>query len=359
MHAIFKKVLFVGPENEFGGIGAVLDNYRKNINDFKFVPTFSSGGKMFKTFFFIKSIFKILKSLFQDHDIEIIHLHSAANGSFIRKSIICLIGKSSGKKIVFHIHSGGFKAYYENARLLQPYIRFILNLSDRVICLSEQWLDFFNNGIKLNNVVVIGNPIEMNGCGEKKTAGKVLNMLFLGKVCDDKGVFGLIDFLKTNKYYLDSQIKLVIGGNGEEERLRKLLQEPNLGKHIEYHGWVQGEDKKRLICECDIFILPSYMEGLPVSILEAMANGKPVIASNVGGIPSIVKNDHNGWLIDPGAFYQLDIVLEQIFLNDKILSTYRNNSLDEAARFSSSVILNELSELYTSLLDKSIGSCVV
>lgn len=359
MHAIFKKVLFVGPENEFGGIGAVLDNYRKNISDFKFVPTFSSGNKGFKIFFFVRSLFKILRFLAMDPDIAIIHLHSASRGSFIRKSIICLIGKSSGKKIVFHIHSGGFKSYYENARFLQPYIRFILNLSDRVVCLSDQWLDFFTHGIKLNNVVVIGNPIETNGCDEKKTSGKVLHMLFLGKICDDKGVFGLIDFLKTNKYYLDSQIKLVIGGNGEEERLRKLLQEPSLGKHIEYCGWVQGEDKKRLICDCDIFILPSYMEGLPVSILEAMANGKPIIASNVGGIPSIVKADHNGWLIDPGAFYQLDIVFEQIFLNEKILATYRNNSLGEAARFSSPVILNELAELYTSLLNKSSERCAV
>jgi glycosyltransferase involved in cell wall biosynthesis len=350
MDTIFGKVLFVGPENELGGVGSVLEIYKKNIHHFNFIPTYPSDNKESKITFFIKSIFKNIRLLLLDRNIKILHLHSASKGSFIRKSIICIIGKLSGKKIVFHMHSGGFEYYYKNSGILKPYIKYILHSSDSIICLSKQWLEFYSKGMRLSNVSVIGNPVEAGNCEIKNSNIKTLRLLFLGKICDDKGIFGLIDYLKTNRYFLDYQIKLDIGGNGEDERLMKLLNDPVLNKHIESHGWVNGEVKKKMICDCDIFILPSYVEGLPVSILEAMASSKPVIATNVGGIPSIVINNYNGWLIDPGAFHQLDIVFEQIFSNENICSKYSANSFREARKYQPEVILAELATLYKSLI---------
>ena len=79
-------------------------------------------------------------------------------------------------------------------------------------------------------------------------------------------------------------------------------------------GWVQNEAKQSTICSCDIYVLPSYFEGLPVSILEAMAMGKPIIATNVGGIPSIVQNGYNGWLFSPGKFNELNKIFDEIFI---------------------------------------------
>lgn len=351
MNNIFRKVLFVGPVNEFGGIGAVLENYKKNIPEFKFIPTFSSGNNSFKILFFIKSVYRIIATLAADREIRIIHLHSASNGSFIRKSIVCLIGKLFGKKVIFHVHSGGFKDYYHRSALLGPYIKFILKISDCVVCLSGQWLEFFSSALKLNNVVIVGNPISINHCVEKKTPAEALHLLFLGKICDDKGIFDLIHALRTNHNFLNGQIRLVIAGNGEDQRLKTLLSDNVLGRYIQYEGWVQGEQKNALICACDIFILPSYMEGLPVSILEAMGSGKPVISTTVGGIPSIVKNGHNGWLIEPGAFFKLDQIFEHIFLNRDLLKKYSLNARSEAAKFSEEVILKQLSVLYSSIAE--------
>jgi len=179
---------------------------------------------------------------------------------------------------------------------------------------------------------------------------QVLNLLFLGNVCDDKGIFGLIHFLRTNKYFLDNQIRLFIGGNGEINRLIKLIEAPVFNNNIEYCGWVKADTKRLLLCSCDVFILPSFVEGLPVSILEAMACHKPIIATNVGGIPSIVKNNYNGWLIDPGAFFQLDTVFEKIFSNKQVLLKYSANSLLASKKYSVDVILAELSDLYQSIL---------
>jgi glycosyltransferase involved in cell wall biosynthesis len=347
---IFNKVLFIGPKNDFGGMGTVLETYSQNIQQFKFVATYPENKKSSRIIFFGKSLFKIIRYIIYDKDIEILHLHSASKGSFARKSIICLLGKVSGKKIVFHIHSGNFHRFYHKAGIFKYCIRFVLRLSDGVVCLSQQWSHFFKNTMKLNNVFIVGNPVEIDTEIMQKDEITRLQLLFLGKICDSKGIFGLIKFLKTNKYFLNNQIKLTIGGTGEDERLAKILEEPVFKNRIEYKGWIKGKNKKNEIRECDIFVLPSYIEALPVSILEAMAHAKPVIATNVGGIPAIVKENYNGWLMNPGEFDRMDYILDQIFLNKKNLKRYSNNSLIEASKFSTQAILKELSDVYNSLL---------
>lgn len=354
MNTVFSKVLFIGPVNEFGGIGAVLDSYRKNIPGFKFIPTFSSGSKRFKTVFFLKSLYRIVGRLLRDKEIRIVHVHSASNGSFIRKSIVSLIGKMFGKRIIFHIHSGGFKDYYYASWLRAMYIRFVLRISNCVICLSGEWLEFFSDHLKLRNVIIVGNPISISDCAAAKDRTDVLNLLFLGKICDDKGIFDLLNFLRTNHDFLSGKINLVIGGNGEDKRLISMLSDPVFHNRVRYEGWVQGSKKHDLICACDTFILPSYMEGLPVSILEAMGCSKPVIATKVGGIPSIIKEGYNGWLIDSGSFYKLDEIFERIFVNPGILRKFGINAKTEAGRFSEDAIFHRLAELYTAVVDKKM-----
>jgi glycosyltransferase involved in cell wall biosynthesis len=351
MHPVFNNVLFIGPENDFGGMGAVLDIYKKNIQPFNFIATYPSNNKKSKSIFFIKSIFKISRFLFQNQYIKIIHLHSASRGSFYRKSIICLLGKFFCKKIVFHMHGGSFDQFYRQSVILKYYIHGILKSSDSIICLSGEWVDFYCKKLGLKNVFVLGNPIQSFPCDVAHSNSDYLQLLFLGNICDDKGIFDLIAFLKDNIYFQENKIKLTIAGIGEVERLKKVLENPELKNKINFLGWVQNEAKQAIICACDIYILPSYFEGLPVSILEAMAIGKPIIATNVGGIPSIVQNGYNGWLFTAGKFNELNAIFDQIFSDKKILQRYRLNSLRASQVFAPEVVFEKLNNLYTNLID--------
>jgi glycosyltransferase involved in cell wall biosynthesis len=350
MYPIFNNALFIGPQNDFGGIGAVLQSYEKNIQPFNFIATYPSDNNESKFIFFLKSIFKLTQYLFQAKEIKIIHLHTASKGSFYRKSIVCIIGKIFGKKIVFHMHGGLFNQFYYDAGILKYYIKAILKLGDVVICLSNEWLDFYSNEMGLTNVIVLGNPIESYTCSNVPTNTDCIHLLFLGKICDDKGIFDLIDFLKDNIYFQENKIKLTIAGIGEIERLEKVIENPVLKNNIKFLGWVKDEAKQKIICACDIFILPSYFEGLPVSILESMAMGKPIIATNVGGIPSIVQNNYNGWLFAPGKFNQLNQIFKEIFSDRKILQQYHVNSLTAAKIFAPEVVFAKLNNVYTSLI---------
>jgi glycosyltransferase involved in cell wall biosynthesis len=360
MDNVFKKVLYVGPINEFGGIGAVLDMYSKYIKDFTYLstyPTKSFGSLRFVTqlyniVYFIGSIFRLIWILIINKNIEIIHLHTALKGSFVRKSIIALIGKMFRKKIVFHIHSGGFRKFYIETKIFKPVIRKILQKWDAVICLSSQWQEFYIKELHLQNTKVIGNPIEHSAMvNVNRKFNYPLQLLFLGKVCDEKGIFDLIHYLNNNRHFINNRIKLIIAGNGEIDRLKMTLKKLDNDTKIEFIGWVSGTAKNKVLSECDIYILPSYFEGLPVSILEAMSFGKPIISTNVGGVPSIVSHQDNGWLFEPGAFECLDRIFDDILECPDILNNYGNNSLKTVHRYYPQVIFKELAALYHSILE--------
>lgn len=221
---------------------------------------------------------------------------------------------------------------------------------DSVICLSEQWKHFYQDKLGLDNVTVIGNPVEIPGLLEYQNDTNKIQLLFLGKICDHKGVFDLIEYLRFNPFFLNNQIELLIGGNGEVERLKQIISDPCFKNNIQYCGWVQEDLKVQLLSNCDIYILPSYFEGLPVSILEAMAFGKPIIATNVGGVPSIVRNNHNGWLFTSGSFGELDSIFEQIFETRQLLIDYGKSSYVQVSQYAPELIQQDLTNLYQKLI---------
>lgn len=350
MNFAFPKVLYIGPASDYGGIAAVISSYTKYINDIKLISTISSKNNSNKLFSFLNVLYYINKLLNKDKEIQILHIHSASKNSFLRKVIIAFIGKLYGKRIIFHIHGGSFDQFYFNSGKLKNIIRLILQQMDMVICLSEEWRQFFVESIQLSNVEVLGNPVDCKGNNSTNIDDDILHLLFLGKICDDKGLFDLLTYFNTNKYFLNNQIRLSIGGNGETSRLQSILASPIYNTNVQFRGWVKHELKDSLLNECDAFILPSYFEGLPVSILEAMSFGKPVISTKVGGIPSIVKVGYNGWLFDIGSFDQLDDIFDQIFLNNSILSEYGVNSYNTAKKYAPDVIYPRLNQLYDSIL---------
>jgi len=349
----FIHVLYIGPFDEFGGMGSVLNLYKKNINDLKYVSTHQSKKNNSKILSFILVILRITGTLLLDRDIKILHIHSAANGSFARKSIIGIISKLYGKKVVFHIHSGSFDQFYEKAGRFKVFIKFFLQKMDCVVCLSDQWYTFYTQNLGLDKVIIVGNPVELNPVVTTYKNSGVLNLLFLGMICDNKGIFDLIHYLRNNKYFNLDLIKLKIGGNNQIDKLQKLLIDPKLNEHIKFCGWVKADFKDKLLSECDLFILPSYFEGLPVSILEAMAYGKPIIATKVGGIPSVVTDGFNGWLFNPGKFQELDVILDHIFKQPAILADFGKNSYSTASQFAPAIINQNLSNIYTQLLEST------
>ena len=351
---VSSKVLTVGPEfkNHRGGVGAVISVYSKYFEVFNFIPSYKVGSGFYKSYIFFKSIFKLIFILISNRRIKIIHIHGASNGSFYRKFIIFLICRHIfRKKIVYHIHGGGFGNFYKKSgSFTKRLIRILLNNSDCIITLSQSWYKYFHENFNIKKLVVLPNIIDYPHKLQRSTSPDSLTFLFFGLICETKGIFDLLTVIENNKEDYRSRMKLLIGGDGDTQKLQALINDHQTGDIIEYLGWVDNEKKSAAFNKSDVFILPSYTEGLPISILEAMSYGKAIIATDVGGVSEIVRENENGILIEPGNLRQIELAINNMLDHKDLVKRFGEVSELHVQKYLPDEVLKKLNEIYKSLL---------
>ena len=113
-------------------------------------------------------------------------------------------------------------------------------------------------------------------------------------------------------------MKFVLAGAGsevDEKAIKKLIDEKGVSDNVEFPGWVRGDTKDKLLREADVFFLPSYNEGMPMSVLDAMGYGLPVVSTNVGGIPKIVHDGENGYCCKAGGCDAMSKSIVDLLIN--------------------------------------------
>lgn len=360
--SIFNNILTIGSEykNSKGGIGSVLEVYASHFDTFKFVATYpaeKSDVVFYRLSVFVLSLIKICYILINDKNIKIVHIHGSHRGSILRKSIIFFIAKKIFKKVViYHSHSSELKEFYYTSNfIIKKIIKFLFSQVDLIICLSNQWNTFFLSNFKVKNICILENIVEYPSDPIKTSKEKLtlIKFLFLGLIGNRKGIFDLLSVLKDHKPSFENKTLFLIGGNGEIHRLKSFINKHDLGNLVRYEGWVTGDKKKTLLTSSHVYILPSYNEGLPISILEAMSYGKPIISTDVGGIPEVVKDNINGFLIKPG---------DKESLYNKMMFFINNpNEIEAMGKASEKIIepyyadnvIEKLKNIYTNLMKES------
>ncbi len=344
---ICKKVLTVGVDYKTpkGGIAYVLNAYSKFYKPFNFVTTSKGNSKVTKLFVLILAIFKYMVYMVLP-SIKIVHIHGASYNSFYRKRIFINIAYVFGKKIIYHIHGAEFHLFISK----NPEVSKTLKKCNEIVVLSKYWKKYFEEQIGLSNVSIINNICHYPKPILSIDKRKYLNLLFLGQIGVRKGVFDAIQAIGKDDVLRNAEIKLHIGGGGDVAELKRLIMNLNLEEKIVYHGWVSGEEKESLLSAADIYILPSFNEGLPISILEAMSYSLPIISSPVGGIPEVVINDVNGILVKPGNTEEIAKAIKLI-MNDKTkLINMGNKSLDLVKPYLPNQVEESLIKLYRRVL---------
>lgn len=351
MRSIFEQVLYIGPDIAVkgrGGISSVMRLYSECINPFNYLRTNSANGTIYGLLALIKTLL-ILPFYRWFRNLKIVHIHGAAGKSFVRKTVIIKLAKILGYKIVFHCHSGYFKDYVE--KVGREKICAILSDCDAIVALSNGWKKYFEEDLGFKNVYVVNNIVYKVDVYKENNKNNKLQVLFLGLICDNKGIFDLIDVLAEHKKEFENKIELQIGGAGEDERLQRIILERELTKIVKPLGWVLGEHKNEIIRNCDVFILPSYVEGVPISILEAMANRKAIIASTIGGIPEIVENMRSGILHNPGDKVAIYNALKFFMDNPEKCVEYGLVGYKIVESYYPQSVIKQLKYLYSNMLE--------
>lgn len=354
---ISDRVLIISPAlNGQGGIASVVNNMALYYESFNFLASTGSKNIIEMVLCFVRCVMMIPYYVFFKK-IKIVHIHGASKGSFLRKMILINICSMFRLKIIYHIHGGGFSQFYRKWNKFNI-IKNTLEKADVLVVLSESWANYFNSLSlnvpikKINNII---NPPAFIGKGNElnlknNNSDTLTRFLFLGKISSAKGVFDLLDVIIGHVDELRGKFILYIGGNGEVDKLNKLIEENKLQGLVLFKGWVDNEGKSDLFQICDVYILPSYKEGLPLSILEAMSYGLPIVSTKVGGIPEIVEHGKNGLLIEPGDGDDLYRSLLFFINNRGRCYKWGQDGKEKAQDFYPKSVIPELALLYKTLL---------
>ena len=332
-----------------GGIAAVVNAYRANGLferwPIDYVPTHCDGGAVRKLLTAVKALLKVA-FLLAKHRHVVMHVHCASRASFWRKSIFMTIAMLAKCPVILHLHGGGFAWFYEQecGKVRRRIIRIFLERATRVIVLSERWRAWIGRIADNRRVVCIPNPVP--AVEERPLWHRRNIVLFLGRLERRKGVFDLLDASAALRAHIPD-IQLVCAGDGDLGSVARYAERLGIEEAVSLPGWVGPAEKQALLSLAAVYVLPSYAEGLPVSLLEAMAAGVPVAATSVGGIPDIVADGINGLLFAPGDSAMLQRLLRRL-MHDPELGKCTALAACETirTRFAPERVLAQLDEIY-------------
>jgi len=214
---------------------------------------------------------------------------------YLRSLPIILLASYCGKRTVIHFHGARFAEHYKKASFgFRWLIDCSLKKVSKVILLGQSIADSHRSVIPLSKISVCHNGVPFSDSNDLPAERAVTNLLFLSNLMKDKGVFDFFDAIEI----LDAgKFEVHIAGAIESQYQQEIEDRlAMLADKVTYHGVVSGNKKQQLFENSDIFVLPSYDEGQPLSILEAYAYGCAVVTTDVGGIPDIFKSGTNGEL---------------------------------------------------------------
>ncbi len=253
-----------------------------------------------------KSILRILKMyymwvllLVKHRDIDLIHFNlPLTSKSIIRDYVLLFFAKAMRFNVVLHIHGGDFLFKKGIPTVPKFILDRIFSYGYSVIVLSQKEKDFLSNKYSLSDVKVLPNSVEIGSVLDRDTSSQIekLDILYIGRITEDKGVEYMLrafEVLKLNGKPFTLHFAGIPDKTSKIEMFKKVL-----GDNFVYHGVVSGDKKRDLLTKTNIFILPSFYEGLPMSMLESMAYGLLPVVTNVGSIDTVVTNEVNGLFID-------------------------------------------------------------
>lgn len=284
------KVIMVGPGvKEKGGMATVISNFQRYYagnHQIEYVESWNSSHKLAKVFNAIWQLHKRVKK----EEKTVLHFHVAQNGSFFRKSLLAMLFKKRAM-LIFHMHASQFDVFFkESSAPVKWLIATVLSATDQVVVLSQEWKLFYSTIIS-TNILVIENAVSLIESHPYNPWS--LNVITLGKIGERKGSFDTLQVAQRLP-----EINFLLFGDGDTSELQHLIKNRQI-KNVFIGGWIDEATKLLLFADASLHLLPSYHEGLPMSVLETMAVGIPNMATSVGGIPQVIDSE-TGYLVAPG-----------------------------------------------------------
>lgn len=351
------RICFVlTPHGAFGGgMGRVKDYMLQSGGDrlgrirFVSLDTHGGHGAVRSILVSARAVLRIWTDAFA-HRAALVHVHMGDRGSVARKGMIVLLSRVIGLPVVLHLHATKLERDYAQAN---PLLRWLIGLPFRratcCIVLGKIWRDWLVNsvGVDSSRVEVVYNGVPVDPAPRAShDASRPRRILFLGNLLERKGISDLLHALASLPPGTTAWTASIAGG-GDIPRYQELARALGIEDRTSFLGWVDQPTSRALLADSDALVLPSYDEGLPLVVLEALGMGTPVVCTPVGAIPEVLEDERTALLVTPGDRSELAEKLRRILDDADLRHRLSRNGTELFQKlFTLDAFLNNIFDIY-------------
>ncbi len=249
-----------------------------------------------------------------------VHVNMAERLSLVRKSAVIVACRVLGLPVVLHLHAAqlhrGWPRFPAPVRAL---VRWVFSLPAACIVLGRQSADFVSGPLRVpaDRVIVVNNGVPAPAQSRQRRARDGLQLLFVGNLSERKGVHDLLQAMAQAPLSA-LPVTLTLAGGGDLAHWQTFAERLGLGDRVRFTGWMESEGLGGLMAQADALVLPSYDEGLPLAILEALAQGLPVVCTPVGEIADHLDEGRHALFVPPGDPRALARTLARLLLEPRL-----------------------------------------
>ncbi|HSY04849.1 MAG TPA: glycosyltransferase [Steroidobacteraceae bacterium] len=286
---------------------------------------------------------------------QIVHINTSLDPKgYWRDVVYLIVAKALRRRVVYQIHGGALpREFCARSRALAGLLRRVLKSADAVVLLAECEIAAYREFAPFARLVRIANgvpPCAPAVSTERHAANQPLAIVYLGRLAATKGILEAVAAVALLRER-GVEVGLTIAGSGAAlHEIRQAIELARLGERVRLAGELFGEAKRQLWQQADVFVLPSYHEGLPYALLESMACGVVPVASPVGGIPDVVQDGVNGLLVAPRDPQAVADALQRLATDRELLHRLARAARERIeAQYSVTRLEGQFRALYRSL----------
>lgn len=296
-------------------------------------------------------MYRIIKEFIKKNNIkfDLIHAHFLYPTGEAAKRLAV----ETHKPLIITVHGTDVNKYMNWNTYTEKKCKNTLNYANQIIAVSrdlEKKIKKLEPSVKSQ---IIYNFVNENFYNDQPKINanlkKSCRITFIGNLLVSKGVYELLDAyhqVVTNNQNIDIKLNIV-GGGTELPGMQEKLKELSLERNVKFFGPIENKEIPKILTKTDIFVLPSYSEGFPLTIIEALSMGCPVIATAVGGIPEVINDEENGLLIEPKSSEALQEAIEKLINNPDLYKKIQKNTSKVYEQFSGEKITQQIYNVYS------------
>lgn len=258
-----------------------------------------------------------------------VHVNMAERLSLVRKSAVVAASRALGLPVVLHLHAAQLhRAYPDFPRWAQRLVRWVFSLPQTVVVLGQASANFVTRelGVPRERIEIVINGVPEAAVPRAASHQGPPRVLFIGNLSERKGVS---DLLRAMAQPALAGVPMLVqfAGGGDVEGYRAKALELGVAERVRFEGWADQARLAELLSRADVMVLPSHDEGLPLAILEALAQGVAVVCTPVGEIPHVLTDGHNACFVQAGDAASIAEGLARVLLDPQLRQTLEHNGL--------------------------------